>query len=226
MSRLSASLFLSLLIISPNPSVSAAESNRAAEPPLAVQIRLYDHVHLSAETMAEAQEVASFILLQAGVETVWLRCPTETSDVADRSACKGAQGSGDLVIRVLTKEMVEKVKAFKGFYGFAWLASEGRFARVASVFHHRIAALARDEGYSKAVLLGHFMAHEMGHLLLGLGSHSRNGLMRHPWRTQELKRAVRGTLRFTPEQSRRIREDVQARLESAPQRSKLRAGDR
>ena len=226
MSRFSASLFLSLLAIPPNPCATAAESSRAAGPPLAVQIRLYDYVDLPADTMAEAQQVASFILLQAGVETVWLRCPTDTSDVADRSACSAPQGSTDLVIRVLPREMMVRVKAFRRFYGFAWPVEKGRSAFLASVFHHRIAALSRADGYPEAVLLGHFMAHEMGHLLLGLGSHSRNGLMRHPWRPQELRQAVRGTLRFNTEQSRRIRKDVQARLESAPQRPKLRAGDR
>ncbi len=160
MSRYSASLFLSLLTISPNPSASAAESGRAAGAALAVQIRLYDYAHLPADTMAEAQEVASFIFHLAGVETVWLRCPTETSDVTDRSACNAPQGPADLIIRILPREMVVRVKVFRRFYGFAWPVEKGRSAFLASVFHHRIAALSRADGYPEAVLLGHFMAQE------------------------------------------------------------------
>jgi len=53
--------------------------------------------------------------------------------------------------------------------------------------------------------LGHFMAHELGHLLLPLYSHSATGLMRGRWNREDLERAQHGLLRFTPEQATLIR---------------------
>jgi hypothetical protein len=54
------------------------------------------------------------------------------------------------------------------------------------------------------VILGHGMAHELGHLLLGTNSHSSSGLMRAHWTGEDLAMASKGNLRFSQEQSLRI----------------------
>jgi|RhiMetdeSRZDD1v2_1073273.scaffolds.fasta_scaffold00639_37 hypothetical protein len=74
--------------------------------------------------------------------------------------------------------------------------------RVAYVFY------GQTEQFTPLVrgrLLGHFMAHELGHLLLPPYSHSRSGLMRARWDRNDLERAQHGLLRFTPEQAALIR---------------------
>ena len=53
--------------------------------------------------------------------------------------------------------------------------------------------------------LGHFMAHELGHLLLPQYAHSSTGLMRAQWNRDDLERAQHGRLGFTPEQATLIR---------------------
>ena len=56
------------------------------------------------------------------------------------------------------------------------------------------------------------MAHELGHLLLGPNSHSRDGIMCHPWNLADLERAFLTQMRFTGGQAERMRHEVRARL--------------
>jgi predicted SprT family Zn-dependent metalloprotease len=57
-------------------------------------------------------------------------------------------------------------------------------------------------------ILGHVMAHEMGHLLLPANSHSQSGVMHADWDSEQLLRMVKGLLQFTPEQGELIRSHV------------------
>jgi hypothetical protein len=74
--------------------------------------------------------------------------------------------------------------------------------RVAYVFYGR---MEQFTPLYRGKYLGHFMAHELGHLLLPQYSHSSTGLMRARWNRDDLERAQHGQLRFTPEQARLIR---------------------
>lgn len=59
-------------------------------------------------------------------------------------------------------------------------------------------------GY-RGKFLGHFMAHELAHLLLPQYAHSSTGLMRAQWNRDDLERAQHGQLGFTQEQASLIR---------------------
>jgi hypothetical protein len=75
-------------------------------------------------------------------------------------------------------------------------------SRVAYVFYDRT---ERFTPLYRGKYLGHFMAHELGHLLLPQYSHSATGLMRAQWNRDDLERAQHGLLLFTPEQASLIR---------------------
>jgi len=47
----------------------------------------------------------------------------------------------------------------------------------AFVFYHRVEEESRNGISSTSTILGHIMAHELGHLLLGEDSHSADGIM-------------------------------------------------
>jgi len=74
--------------------------------------------------------------------------------------------------------------------------------RVAYVFYDR---MERFTPLHRGRFLGHFMAHELGHLLLPQYAHSTRGLMRAQWNRDDLERAEHGQLRFTQEQANLIR---------------------
>ena len=58
-------------------------------------------------------------------------------------------------------------------------------------------------------LLGHVMAHELGHLLLPHGAHSAAGLMRPALDRAQVRAAIAGLLTFTPDQAALIRARLQ-----------------
>jgi hypothetical protein len=75
--------------------------------------------------------------------------------------------------------------------------------------------LAESGGASRALLLGHVMAHEIGHLLLGVNSHANTGLMHVPWDRDQREKAYLGTLLFTNKEAEQIRHQAAARLRAA-----------
>src|SRR5438067_624574 len=65
-------------------------------------------------------------------------------------------------------------------------------------------------GVPPDLVLAHVMAHEIGHVLLGLNSHSSMGIMRGYWQAEEVSALERGRLLFSSQQSRAMRERLQA----------------
>ena len=57
--------------------------------------------------------------------------------------------------------------------------------RIAYVFYDRIKRVAVSHQASVERALGHVIAHELGHLLIGVNSHSNEGLMRPGWNPGE-----------------------------------------
>jgi hypothetical protein len=63
-------------------------------------------------------------------------------------------------------------------------------------------------------ILGHLIAHEIGHLLLGT-SHSSKGIMSSLLGPLSLGRAISGKLQFTSEEARQIRGQMEKRIQAA-----------
>jgi hypothetical protein len=61
-------------------------------------------------------------------------------------------------------------------------------------------------------MLGHAMAHEIGHVLLGSTEHSPDGIMKARWSTTDYQKAAKGYMKFTPLQCNVIRERASRRL--------------
>ncbi len=80
----------------------------------------------------------------------------------------------------------------------------------AYAFYKRIVDLAEHNGADIAALLGHVIAHEIGHLLLPYDSHSSSGVMRAEWDRGQFDDMAKGLLTFGPEQAHLIRIRVDA----------------
>ena len=100
-------------------------------------------------------------------------------------------------------------------FGLAFLGPDGS-GRQADVFYANIAEMSAARFRNPADVLGHVMAHELGHLLLGASAHSPSGIMRLHWGETELQQAARGSLLFNEQQSHRIRERLMRTLEHEP----------
>jgi hypothetical protein len=106
------------------------------------------------------------------------------------------------VLRIVPKAL----SAADSMFGMAFLAGNGGV--YGDVFFDSVEILHRDCGASIARVLGHVMAHEVGHLLLGSHSHSSIGIMCPSWHSEQLRRVEKGTLFFTPEQARAMRDKI------------------
>ena len=89
--------------------------------------------------------------------------------------------------------------------GVALLPKRGGNGLVAIVFVEEVNVQGRRSSVPLPVVLGHTMAHEVGHLLLGTAEHAAAGLMQARWSSGDLARAARGQLRFSEQESSRLR---------------------
>ena len=103
--------------------------------------------------------------------------------------------------------------------GVALVEEQGRV--YASVFYQRVADVAESGKISTGKVLGHAIAHEIGHLLLGSNSHSPAGLMKADWKSGDLKLLDMGRLHFSPKEGSLMRADVASRNSEARSRIPL-----
>ena len=98
--------------------------------------------------------------------------------------------------------------------GFALPCPESERGCLANVFYFRVQELGGGKTFPSDIL-SRGMAHEIGHLLLGLNAHSRSGIMRAKWHYTDLEPGHVPYLVFTPTEAQAIRAHVLARIEVA-----------
>ena len=191
----------------------ATASGFAAEPAeqAAVTIRLYDYAGVENSTLEAACRQAAGILEQAGVATAWEQCRTSTNDSNRHASCAKRAGEALIQLRIHPKKMAKKI-AGKGLeFGYSLPSADG-YGVIAGVYADRTRGLARQLGASLPLILGHTMAHEIGHLLLGSNSHAKTGIMRPTWGERDLRLAHTGVFGFTKAQAKRMRKKVSERV--------------
>jgi hypothetical protein len=184
----------------------------SANPSLAITLRIYNYARVPARTLSRAERETAEIFRTAGVETAWIECRVSSAD-PPTPACDQPVASSDLFLKLLPPPMARAFPSYADTFGIT-LAEKDWPGTDALVFYGRLAALARAQHLSEQDILAVVMAHEVGHLLLGIG-HSPTGIMRAKWNQRELILAERGLLLFTPEQSHLIRDKVTARRAGA-----------
>jgi hypothetical protein len=150
-----------------------------------------DHAGVSGDILEHAREVAKQLYRDIEVDIVWL----EHGDprLQDAAVLKSL-----IIVHVLTREMADSMRTPSGLLGMA--VSGSRFAKV---FYARIEDVSPTRnGPDTSCLLGHVLAHEMGHLLLPPSTHSKLGIMQAGLNPQLV---AQGALRFTASQSQLIR---------------------
>jgi hypothetical protein len=102
----------------------------------------------------------------------------EPDRLALEKPCRDAPGPLTLARQILTHGAARR-QTEPGAAGFALPPDFGGFGAYAGVFHYRVKQLGTTA--SEAAVLGHVIAHELGHLLLGTGHHSDGGIMKAVW---------------------------------------------
>jgi hypothetical protein len=80
-----------------------------------------------------------------------------------------------------------------------------------SVFPDGVEMIAPRFGRDCDVLLGRAVAHELGHLLLGMAAHAPSGLMKARWSERPMQALAPGDWVFSEIEARQLREAARAR---------------
>lgn len=185
-------------------------------------LRVYDYVPIDRALLERAEKVTDAIFEEAGVEITWMDCTPLPKEFLPRETCPSDMGASDLVLRFFPRRMAVKVATPNEPLGFAQKCPYTEPACELTVFYFRVDELAA-EGHRAELLLGHVIAHEVAHVLIGPG-HSEDGIMRREWSREELRRMSLGLqLGFTNEQSRHLRDAVLRRMTVAMPETSARA---
>ena len=193
------------------PCIAKPNRAKAANSDAKIIVRVYNLAEVPGNTLVKSEKEAKRVFKGVGIETDWLDCPLSAELAQKLPGCEKNLGPTFLNLRIVPRfEMAEA--GFRGAaLGFALAAKEGGVH--ASIFYHRVLETAQEGPASAAQILGHAMAHEIGHLLLGSNSHSPTGMMSAQWNRKELKDATLELLRFNADQVERMRKDVLTRAE-------------
>ena len=183
--------------------------------PLAINVRVYNYAGILDGRLRRAQKEAARVLGQAGIEAKWIRCAIPGSEIQTDPICRSQPTPADIFVKILPRKMARRLMKHHSEFGLAFTAEGEGFGSNLSIFYHRVDELAESRQASRSLLLGHFIAHEIGHLLLGSSSHSRSGIMHVPWNRAQLERASLGTLLFTKKQAARMRVQTLRRVAAA-----------
>jgi hypothetical protein len=147
-----------------------------------VSIRVYDNTGLAESSRRTGLSVASEVFSRAEVEIGWIHCPAR---------CGRPLGPKQLILRLTRSPATEQS------LGSSLIDPALQAGRMATVYVDQVDRMARRSHQARVTILGRAIAHEVGHLLLGTAEHTRGGLMREVWTTEELQRNQPDDWQFT-----------------------------
>jgi len=187
-------------------SLVPAETALGSPAALTVIIHVTDNAKLSLPELAGAQAHATAAYRAAGFDIVWSSAPWKPQ-VGPRADLQ----SIDVRLVIIAPDMGEKTRREEhlgdSVLGIAISGASEARGRVAYVFYDRIVHVAMAHQAPVARGLGHVMAHEVGHVLMGVNGHAGEGLMRANWNPRQDRPQT-----FTRNQVRQIRRRFMAAL--------------
>lgn len=172
-----------------------------------IVIRIHNLAQAPGGTLTRAIKEANRIFQQAGIEMQWLECGPGMDPILD---CQDSPGPTHLALRVVLRSDAQTPESADNFFGLALPYEEGGVRAV--VFYQHLQEFAKGGTASLAQVLGHAMAHEIGHLLLWSKSHDESSVMKESWSREDLREIARGHLTFTPQQAEVMKANLMVRL--------------
>jgi hypothetical protein len=173
-----------------------------------------DQANVNLESLAVANEAVNHIMGDAGIDVVWIDAGdllnADLPPVSDSSPQNSVLIDGYFAV-VVTPLAVKGSSTTEA--GFAAVTT-GRYRR-AYVFYDRVKMFSNTiesipNNKSVGIVLGHVIAHELGHLLTPGDAHRPVGIMRGEWDYRQWKMAAAGTLLFDAIQAKLMRDELLA----------------
>jgi hypothetical protein len=187
----------------------AAAPAPTPDPADTVQVWSYNYAGAEPETVSRAQHAATRILERAGIALEWVDCPRTAAERELFPRCRQDSRRRWVVIRIFSGKPSAELVSSSHVFGKAYLDDDGYGYR-ADVYMAGAELLADGSPSERAAILGHLIAHELGHLFLASTAHSGRGIMRSHWSNADLRLALRGGLLFDSRQKRRIAKNLKS----------------
>jgi hypothetical protein len=198
-----ASVFAQLPQIREVPHAAIQTTAKKQRPDIAkpkITLRVDDFASLDPTVLTGARKVTTEIFAEAGVQTVWLDCPVYHTD------CGMEAERPQFILRILAPSMAKNIVADEAL-GFAIPCDKKEEACLFYIFYYRIESLAAAHSLNPDRILGHVVAHEIGHTLLGPKAHDLFGIMQNTLNLYDTERI----LVFTSDQSKHLRNELLVR---------------
>jgi hypothetical protein len=201
-------LMLSLSPMSQCQTATTNEAHSANNEAYAAKVTVltYNYARVPVYVLVKAEQEATNIFRKLGVGVLWVDCSQASADVSTNPTCGKPADATTLTLNIHLR--------FKSSGGMILADHDIGYAvpggNRAGVAYSCVEHLA-DSSADRPQILGHVMAHEIGHLLLESAEHSDSGIMRAVWRASDLKAAGHGDLLFAPPESEHIRANAVTR---------------
>jgi hypothetical protein len=172
---------------------------------LPITVSVHNDAGIPFGILLQAESEASRIFRQSGLEIRWLNCTIPQSVPESPSECAAADFPRHLQLRIVKRSLNLDERAM----GISYLSDDGTGC-YADLFFDRAQLIHEISHISVAAILGHGVAHEIGHLLLGTNSHAPTGLMRARWQPADLADASQARLLFSRLESQEMRNKLSA----------------
>jgi hypothetical protein len=163
-----------------------------------IHIRLVDFVGLPEKIRVEAEGFVIRVFRDAGLEIDFVECVG-----AGNAAPCGPPGPAELWLQILKQA---PHRPYQDAVGFTHLVTSSHWGdSYAAVSYPLVQETGRNLKSGVTAVLAISLAHEIGHLLLHSGAHSRSGVMSPYIDHRQIQLLERGELRFTSDQAARMR---------------------
>jgi hypothetical protein len=204
-------LALSFLLTVSVPALAQSPKADVPSNTLRITVRLLNIAEVPPETLAQAGEVITGIFSQAGIEATWLDCSKGDED--PRSACNQPLAPTHFLVKLIADAKALGIERHPSCCGLALRSEDGESGNHAYIFTDCLRKVASKARIARGRILGYVVTHEIGHLLLPAGTHTRWGIMRANLNGKDWQRTP--TLIFLPGQSDQLQSRLLARMEKA-----------
>lgn len=179
----------------------ASDSNEAL-----LHVAVHNDAGVGAALVAGAEKAAGRIFGLAGLRVEWVNCGRPGESEMEVRRCAQAEYPTHLQLRILARPRNVTATTF----GISYVDADGRGC-YSEIFAEQAEDLEADAGL-RSVILGHVMAHELAHLLLGTNSHALAGIMRARWQAADFRSVGKEELLFSAKESEVMRVKVALEL--------------